>query len=71
VILTSWFYINIKLEGKPKISRKTVYYVSIHAKHVEERKCRDEKTIFYNGILAIIQKLPPLLNFGSPIPSVT
>ena len=34
-------------EGMPKISRKTVYYVSIHAKHVEKRECRDEKTIYF------------------------
>ena len=31
------------LREKPKISRKTVYYVSIHAKHVDKRECKDEQ----------------------------
>ena len=35
---------------KPKISWKTFYYVSTHAKHVEKSVWGD----FFNGILAIL-----------------
>ena len=38
--------IGLGKEKQPKISRKTVYYVRIHAKHVEKRKCGDEKHFF-------------------------
>ena len=36
----------LEQEGKPKIARKTFYYVSIHAKHVEKGGCGDEKVFF-------------------------
>ena len=57
--------------GKPKLSRKTFCYESIHEKHVGKMGCRDEKTNFFQLHSGNNVKIATPAEFEYQIPSLT